>query len=647
LSFQSSPAPIYTPTDLNRFVDLLDAVLIPPGDAVVYVANTRDGKSAAAEGSLWTVGASGANARLVYESDDSQSRPAVSANGQSLAWLQDTDGAAQLYVGKLPGNEASRLTDFARGVGGAGPRWSPDSTRIAFDGCPRPPRDKALSYRITRPIWRRDGMGLVEDILSDVWVVPAGGGTPEQMTHEEGVITFLSWSPDGSRILYGVFAGPDSIDYDIKIVDYPSGNIHSVTTGRCLVYPAVGAWLPDGKVTFTSPWSINKRIELMVFDPATGTTESRTPDIDGQLFGLLQAGVNSEAFEPRIIVDSAGTYAYVYIQQGGSYVIHKIALSGERSVEPVSDPAYSAVPVDVCGSHLLTIRTSFKAPADIHLIDLDTGDASALTSLNGAWLSGTPFDVHHLSFQTPEGPTVEGWFLEPHGGSRPYPTVLHIHGGPFAGHGEIFSVDNMVLTSAGYGVLSVNFRGGSGYGDDFASTLIGDWGRYDMADVLQGVEVAVEAGLADTDRVASFGLSGGGYMTSWLLTHSDRFKAGVAECPVTDWAGMLASDIGNVVSTWMDSAPGHGPESMAPYLRMAPSTYAADCSAPLLIVEHEADLRCPVSQGDIFYNSLHLAGKKVEMLRLPGVPHVPYGADLRVRVERAEALVDWMDRYVR
>ena len=110
---------------------------------------------------------------------------------------------------------------------------------------------------------------------------------------------------------------------------------------------------------------------------------------------------------------------------------------------------------------------------------------------------------------------------------------------------------------------------------------------------------------------------------------------------------MLGSDIPEVTATWMNTPPGHGGKSMTRYSQLSPSAYAAACSAPLLIIEHEADLRCPPTQGDIFYNELQLAGKKVEMLRLPGVPHVPYSASLRTRVARAQALLDWMDRHLR
>jgi dipeptidyl aminopeptidase/acylaminoacyl peptidase len=179
--------------------------------------------------------------------------------------------------------------------------------------------------------------------------------------------------------------------------------------------------------------------------------------------------------------------------------------------------------------------------------------------------------------------------------------------------------------------------------------LIGDgaFGRYDLADVLQAVDVAVGQGLADSTRVASFGLSSGGYLTAWLLTHSDRFRAGIAECLVSDWTGMLGSDLAALVAASMDSSPGHGPDSMEPYMRMSPATYAARCSAPLLVLEHEDDLRCPASQGEVLYNELKLAGKVTEMFRLPGVSHDPFGTDLALRVQRAEAILDWMDRWLK
>ena len=281
------------------------------------------------------------------------------------------------------------------------------------------------------------------------------------------------------------------------------------------------------------------------------------PDPEGQLFADMVAGFDSRAITPRILVDAAGEWAYVYVQQGGALRATRVALTGEVRVEPLTDVNESVVPVGIDGARLLAIRTSHTRPADLVVVDTKTGQLQAVTGLNGTWLTGLPFDVHHLTYPTTDGHTeIEGWYLAPRDGTGPYPTVLHIHGGPFAVHGEIFNVDNLLLAAAGYGVLMVNFRGSSGYGDAHAEMLIGDWGRYDLADVLQAVDVAVEQGLADSTRVASFGLSSGGYLTSWLLTHSDRFRAGISECPVSDWTGMLGSDLPALVAASMDSSPG-------------------------------------------------------------------------------------------
>jgi dipeptidyl aminopeptidase/acylaminoacyl peptidase len=641
------------PEDLYRFIDLLGGTLVPGTDAVIYVANTLDGSTASKTSALWL--AERGEHRRLAPAEVSQAQPTVSPDGKTVAFLQQSgaedDDPWQLCTCPAGGGEVTVLTSFARGTGQAGPAWSPDGSQLAVDASDTPRRDPKHAYRVTRKTWRLDGMGLIDDRQTDIWVVPAEGGEPRRLTSDDGVVSFFEWAPDGASILYSSFGAADQTEYAICTVDTGSGEVRTVTTGPLLVYTAVAAWTPDGKVVYSSPWAINKRIELMTCDPATGISESRSPDPDGQLFGLMQAGFDSRAIQPRILVDAAGEWAYVYVQQGGSLRTTRVALRGAIRVEPVTGTSESVVPVALDGSRLLAIRTAHTQPADLVVIDTASAGEPGpqpVTGLNDGWLGDLPFEVHHLSYPTADGRTeIEGWYLAPRDGSGPYPTVVHIHGGPFAAHGEIFNLDNLLLTAAGYGVLSVNFRGGSGYGDAHAEMLIGDWGRYDLADVLQGVDVAVERGLADGSRVASFGLSGGGYMTAWLLTHSDRFRAGIAECLVSDWAGMLGSDIPQVIATWMDRQPGGGPESMEPYVRMAPSTYAAACSAPMLVLEHEGDLRCPVSQGDILYNELKLAGKLTEMFRLPGVPHSPFAADLAVRVQRAEAILEWLDRWVR
>jgi dipeptidyl aminopeptidase/acylaminoacyl peptidase len=638
----------FTPEDLAQLPEIVAADLAPDGGSTVYAASTRDGKTVVEHTLLWRQ-VVGGSAELLSDSDSSQGAPSISPDGGRVAFLQDVEGRPQVAVLDLVERTTRLLTDFPRGVGAEAPRWSPDGAVLAFAASDAPPRDLARPYRITRPVWRRDGMGLVDDVLADVWTVPAEGGAPTRLTFHDGVVSNVQWSPDGTRLLYACFAEPDSATFALRTIQADGSRVEVVTTGDYLVYPPAAAWLSDGRIVRTTAWDIYRTLDLLVHDPATGSDTPLGVVVDGQIGGLMVFGMNSTLFAAtRLLVDRTTDDVYLYVQTGGRLDLHRIATSDGRDETVLTGDA-SVAPLALCGRQVLLARSTFADPASLVVLDLADGTEQPASTLDRMWLAPAPFTAHELHFTGEDGTPVEAWFLEPDVGSAPYPTVLNIHGGPFAVHGHAFSMDNHLLTSAGYGVLMVNYRGSSGYGEDFAASLLGDWGHHDAGDLLAGIDHAASLGLTDPARLGSFGLSGGGYLTSWLLTHSDRFSAGIAECPVTDWNGMVGSDIPQVVSRWMGSDPGHGPAAMSEYARVSPATYAAACSTPMLIIEHESDLRCPSGQGDVLYNALVVAGCTTEMLRLPGMFHVDvYGvADLAGRTERLAALTDWFDRHLK
>lgn len=657
VSLNTSPlakpaAGAFPPARLGSFIDLLGVDFSSDADLLVYASNSRDGRQTCEQSVLWGRSLKSEDARVLSPAAESQTYPVISPDGETVAFLQEQGGRPQLCVLALASGEVRTLTDFSRGIAAVAPQFSPDGQWILFAGCSAPPRDPQLPYRITRPVWRRDGLGLVEDVKADLHLVPVGGGEAIRLTRHDGIVSAPQFSPDGTSVLYSCFAEPGSAEFAIRVVDVTelgSDRSFEVMRGAYLLYPPAAAWLPDGRILHTTAWEVSRPLDLVVWDPATNTGTRREVQIQGQLFGYLQPAMNGALLEPRLLVDDTGDNGLLYVQNGGRLETCAISLSGAPTITTVAPDEASSIPLRLRGSQLLLARTSFTAPLDLFLFDLnphslETSTVTRLTNLNAGGLPPAPFSVHQLTFPGEDGTSVEGWFLEPAGGSGPYPTVLNIHGGPFAGHGQMFSLDNYLLASAGLGVLTINFRGSSGYGEDFAEPLWGDWGHHDAADLLCGIDAAVAAGWVDGNRLGSFGLSGGGYLTSWLLTHSDRFRAGVAECPVTDWNGMVGSDIPQVIARWMGSNPGTGPEAMAQYARVAPATYAADCTTPLLIIVHEADLRCPAGQGDVLYNALCMADREVEMLRLPNMFHTDvYGvAGLTSRIARAEAVVDWL-----
>ena len=195
-------------------------------------------------------------------------------------------------------------------------------------------------------------------------------------------------------------------------------------------------------------------------------------------------------------------------------------------------------------------------------------------------------------------------------------------------------------------MLIVNHRGSTGYGDEFATSLAGHWGEQDYGDLMAGVDHAIERGLADGDRLGVCGISGGGNLSCWIVGQTDRFKAAVPENPVTNFLSFYGvADIGPWFAVAeMGCLPWEDPQA---YLRQSPIAYAHRCTTPTLLVQGEADLRCPAEQSEQFYAVLKANGCVVEMLRVPNSSHVGTVAGaVPARRAQNEALLDWMNRYV-
>jgi dipeptidyl aminopeptidase/acylaminoacyl peptidase len=223
--------------------------------------------------------------------------------------------------------------------------------------------------------------------------------------------------------------------------------------------------------------------------------------------------------------------------------------------------------------------------------------------------------------------------------------VLYTYGGPNGAYGHAFRFDFHMLAAAGYAVLFVNYRGSTGYGYDFANQIMGDFGGLDYADSIAGLEAAIARGLADPDRLACCGASYGGYMTAWAIGHTDRFKAAVAEAPVTNLASMYGA---GDVPGWLEDALGGTPNDVPEvYRKCSPMTYAHNCKTPTLLMVGEHDYRCPAEQTEQFYAALKAAGCTVEMIRFPESSHNgTVSGPLAARRTQNEAMLDWLRRYV-
>ena len=278
---------------------------------------------------------------------------------------------------------------------------------------------------------------------------------------------------------------------------------------------------------------------------------------------------------------------------------------------------------------------------------LELDEPQQLTTLNEAHLAGIDRPAWtHLLWKSIDHVEVEGWYLQPPAGEAPYPTILYIHGGPHAAYGCGFHFDFQMLAGAGYGVLFLNHRASTGYGDAFSTAIKGDWGNLDYQDLMSGVDHAIAQGLADADRLGVCGTSGGGNLSCWIIGQTDRFKAAIPQNPVTNWRSFYGtSDIG--IYFGVEQMGGHPHEIPEVYEKCSPLTFAHRCVTPTLLVQSELDYRCPAEQSEQFYTVLKAVDCTVEMLRQPGGYH---GASISgaVNLRRAhnDAMLEWFATYV-
>lgn len=638
------------PADLFRIKSLLEAKLSPDGKSVVYAVSRVEGDQESAV--LWLLSLETGVSRQLTSGPIRDFSPAWSPDGQQIAFLSIRGGPPQVYLIPVDGGEPRAITAMAQGVGG-GPAWSPDGKFVAFTaGPPVAPPDPNQAYRTARAIWRFDGFGYLDNTLQDIYVIPTQGGDPAQLTADVHQNFLPTWSADGQELLFTSMLEPDShsVLFTFRVVDL-EGKVRDVAKNVGLGQTAT--WTPDGeRIVFTGTpdaLPLGYKSEVWVINRDGSGFECRTAGlhlgVNGQLMGDFPVAWFFQ--DNPVKVDRDGTKAYLHVKDGGTKHIYQVALGGPESWTPVVTGERACAFMDLDDKHLLYAVSTMNSPCELFIADLDGRNERQLTHLNDELVAewDSP-EVEHLLFPGTDGQQVEGWIMKPPVGEAPYPTILYIPGGPYAGFGHIFSFDFQMLAGAGYAVLFINQRGCSGYGDKFSTRILGDWGNLDHEDLMAGVDYAVKKGIADPDRLGVCGLSGGGYLACWIVGHTDRFKAAVPENPVTDFLSFYGvSDVGPTLCSWAVGGPPHEVPDM--YRRCSPVTYAYKCKTPTLLVTGAMDLRCPSSQAEEFYTILKANRCTTEMVRLPNSSHL--GSVLGPVVARRaqnEVLLDWMNRYV-
>ena len=556
------------------------------------------------------------------------------------------------------GGDPKRITDLPLGAGPAA--WSPDATRIAFSArvpnVPPPSEPEARKRweqrprHATRASYKADGQGYTFDARWHLFVANVAAGTVKQITDGDADERGEAWSPDGSLLAW-TRSRTGRTDYgqtDVWVSAADGSASRQVTTSAAR--PQSPTWSPDGStIAFyagdaPSPWIGDPMVRPWIVPASGGDARCVTMEYDQGVFLPVPLATPGPVWSP-----DGATLTAMFAVRGNVHVVRARVADGQSETVVGGDRQIlylAAAP----GRALAYVVGDARDPSEAYVSDWDGQSEQRLTKLNDALVAELDAPIpRRRAFDTPNG-RIEGWVIAPRD-RTPAPLLVDIHGGPASFEGGLFSLAlffKYVLASRGWAVLSLNPTGSGSYGKAHAHGIRGRWGEHDLPEQMAAIDTLAREGLVDPDRLGIAGYSYGGFMTSWTIGHTDRFKAAVVGAPVVDQESFFGtSDIGAWFAPWELNAS--FPKDRETLRRFSPISYVANVTTPTLIVHGEADERCPIGQGEQYFAALLACGRtEAEFVRYPGGSHL-FIANGRPshRVDLTRRVVDWLTRHIR
>lgn len=663
-----------TAEDFFRLKLVSDPQIDPTGTQIVYALQRTDREQNKYFSNLWMVGADGQENRPFTQGDQSDRSSRWSPDGQSIAFLSDRGETSQLWLISARGGEARKLTSLEEGSI-ADFSWSPDGTRLLFRYRPKPEwqrksvREEREKQKLSTPpihirrlSYREEGCGYFGDERWHLYALEVATGTVTPLTLGDTDQVSAAWSPDGTRVAFVTNRSPDpdrtpQLD-EIRIVPADGSGEEQLIPAPAGHKGAL-AWSPDGRylayyghTDVRDVWSATEP-HLWIL-PAEGgegrdlMAELDRPAGDATLGDVRSFGGGWQG--PNWSPDSRSLF-FLVSDRGACHVYRASLEDGHlTNLTPDHPGEIASLSLDAAARRCAVVAGDPRVPGEVYTLSLtlpETG-LQAVTALTAEFLDG--IDLAKVEeFTAPgEAGEVHGWLMLPTSPAPPsgYPLIVYIHGGPHTQYGWAFMHEFQSLAGRGFAVLYTNPRGSRGYGNDHASAIRGDWGGPDYRDVMAATEAAAARPDIDASRLGVTGGSYGGYMTNWIIGHTDRFRAAVTQRSVVN----LHSMGGTCDFSFADSSYFGGNTWSAPerFLAQSPLSYLENVTTPLLILHSEGDLRCPIEQAEQLFGALKNLGKEVEFIRFPREANhgLSRSGPPDLRLARLHFIADWMDRYL-
>lgn len=611
--------------------------LSPDGSMIAYTVRetNMEGDESSFTTHIWVAKADGSMNRQFTQGDESATNPQFSPDGRYLTFISTRDNGRQVYKMHLDGGEAKKITSADNGVGSF--QWSPDGTRIAFTMT-----DPKSDEEVTRERERRDVILVDRDFkFSRIYVQPINGDSAKAVYGEDLHTTSFDWSPDGETIVFAHQPTPrinDRYEMNISTVPADSGAVTS------LVYregtDSSPRYTPDGRfVVFTSHGGQLEGIgidDLFVI-PASGG-EPRP------LAHTYDRNVNITGFDSDgnlLITERRNTVSALY----------RVPLdgSGPELLTP-ENGIYNMFTVNSAGNRVVFTFEDSVTPREVYYADLAIFEPVKVSSVYEE-ISFPEFGrTELLTWNSPDGMEIEGLLTYPVGyeqGDR-VPLILMVHGGPagvysqtFTGQGGIYAIQ--FFAEQGYALLRPNPRGSTGYGKEFRYANFQDWGYGDYEDLMSGVDTVIEMGVAHPDSLVEMGWSYGGYMTSWIVTQTDRFKAVSMGAGLSNLISMVGTtDIPGYLMAHMGGPYWGG--NIEAYERHSAVYFMDNVETPVQIIHGSNDLRVPLGQAQEFYWALQEKGVESEMILYPRTGHGP--TEPKFIADVSNQIIRWFDMFL-
>ena len=643
-----------TPEDYFSFQFISDPHLSPDGKAAAFVLTTIDQKKNRRESSVWFVSADGsAPPRRLTAEGFSSSSPRWSPDGKTLGILsaRNFDSSAsekpKVQICLLPmtsGGEGIVLTKLRNGVESY--QWSPDGKRIAIVSSSGPSDEIAQADRKSdvrhygHILYKFNDTGWYDDKRQHLWVTNVQSGEAQQITDgQDWNDTDPQWSPDGTSIAFvsdrtGKLYD-DSHNTDVWVIPASGGSLTKISDHA--FEDESPRWSPDGKqILFTGKTAYHQFAKLYVANSSgRAASQLAVNDLD-----LIPTELHWAARGELLFAAGVKAETHIFQADPATRTFSKVT-SGSRGVHGFD--------VNESAGKLVYLASDFQHQDDLYVSSLDGTNELQLTHLNSTlWTALDLQPVERLQYESTDGWPVEGFLVKPVGWQpgKKYPMVLVIHGGPRGMFGVDWYHEFHVYSARGWAVFFCNPRGSTSYGEKFERGEINNWGVMDYQDVMAGVDAALKHyPWLDASNLGVTGGSYGGYMTNWIISHTNRFKAAVTLRAVSNFI----SDDGT-----RDGAYGHEEyfkgflfDDFDQYWEASPLKHASNVHTPTLILHSDLDFRVPIEQGEQWFRALQHYGVHSELVLFPRENHnlTRTGEPIHL-VESLNWQIYWFDRYL-